>query len=147
MLRQRPWRGNVRELENLTRKAVIVGHGPVLQPEHLFPSAFSGAEPETPAPAPNGHGPTEGLDAMIASLLDVLLADDNLPLLPTVERMLIAQALERTGWNQVQAARMLGISRNTLRSRMDKHGLHSSTTRASLPPPSTQPPGKPPDDD
>jgi DNA-binding NtrC family response regulator len=145
-LRQRPWRGNVRELENLTRKAVIVGHGPVLQPEHLFPSAFSGAEPE--APAPPSNGPTEGLDAMVASLVDVLLADDSLPLLPTVERMLIAQALERTGWNQVQAARLLGISRNTLRSRMDKHGVHSvGTTRASLPPPSMPPPSKPSDAD
>jgi transposase-like protein len=75
--------------------------------------------------------------------VDVLLADDNLPLIPTLERMLIAQALERTGGNQVQAARLLGISRNTLRSRMDKHGVRM-TTRPSMPPASMPPASMPP---
>jgi DNA-binding NtrC family response regulator len=144
MLRERPWRGNVRELENLTRKAVIVGQGPVLIAEHLFPAAFAGAEPEVAAPAPSEPAP--GLDGLLSHLVDLLLADDNLPLLPTLERMLIAQALERTAGNQVQAARLLGISRNTLRSRMDRHGVRAPAgARTSIPPPSSSPESEPPD--
>ena len=43
--------------------------------------------------------------------------------LAQVERDLMSQALERTGWNVTRAARILGITRDTLRYRIDKHGL------------------------
>jgi DNA-binding protein Fis len=43
--------------------------------------------------------------------------------MPAVARVLITKALQRTGGNQVQAAGLLGISRNTLRSRIQKYGI------------------------
>ena len=51
-------------------------------------------------------------------------AGDNLPTsLPETERRLLLSALERNRWNVTQAARALGISRDTLRYRIDKFGL------------------------
>jgi sigma-54-specific transcriptional regulator len=42
---------------------------------------------------------------------------------PELERLLIKRALEKTGGNQVHAAKLLGISRNTLRNRIEKYGF------------------------
>jgi DNA-binding NtrC family response regulator len=43
-----------------------------------------------------------------------------------VERDLVMQALERTGWNVTRAAQLLGITRDTLRYRMEKHRIRPS---------------------
>ena len=47
-----------------------------------------------------------------------------------VERPLISLALRRTGGNQIQAAQLLGINRNTLRKKMTDHGVEVGTNRA-----------------
>jgi len=45
--------------------------------------------------------------------------------LPEIERQALLQALQSNGWNVSRAARALGISRDTLRYRIDKHGLEA----------------------
>jgi DNA-binding NtrC family response regulator len=100
--------GNVRELENTLERATILAGSDPIGPEHLsfarpdLVASFSGA----------GAGPSwvptippEGLS------LEVL------------ERELILQALEMARGNKSQAARLLGLTRRTLYSRMEKHGL------------------------
>ncbi len=98
--------GNVRELENMLERALILAGSDPIGLEHL---TFSGAPAAAPARA-DGHGwvpviPPEGLS------LEVL------------ERELIVQALERAGGNKSRAARLLGLTRRTLYSRMERHGL------------------------
>ena len=92
--------GNVRELEHILERALIIaGADPVL-PDHL--SFRSGA------PTDAGAGfvlPAEGVS------------------LEELEKAFIIQALERTRGNKSQAARLLGLTRRTLYSRMEKHGL------------------------
>jgi DNA-binding NtrC family response regulator len=99
------WPGNIRELRNVVERAFILhASADDLRPEHLPPELRGGAAPrkaDKPAPAV----PPEGL-----------VLDD-------VERKLIRDALERSSGNQSRAARMLGISRDTLRYRLKKHGL------------------------
>ena len=101
------WPGNVREVRNVVERAFILhASADELRPEHLPPELRSGAVPprkEKPAP----QVPAEGL-----------VLDD-------VEKRLIAEALERAAGNQSKAARLLGISRDTLRYRLKKHGLAS----------------------
>jgi len=99
LLHQR-WPGNVRELRNLIEQTVLLATEPVIQAGHM---AFHGM-PEPAAPAPGG-------------------LPEPSPHLDQVERDLIVQALERCAWNITRAARELGISRDTLRYRMEKHGL------------------------
>jgi transcriptional regulator with GAF, ATPase, and Fis domain len=97
-----PFPGNVRELEyTLERASILAGADPI-RPEHLSfarPELMSGGASWVP------RIPPEGLS------LEVL------------ERELILQALDLARGNKSQAARLLGLTRRTLYSRMEKHGL------------------------
>ncbi len=125
-----PWPGNVRELENTLKRAVLLAKGPLLTVEDLRLGIEPGAPPAEPAPA---DAPPAASSEPIESLGWEALLDRALSravstrgrekLMPAVERVLITKALERTAGNQVQAARLLGISRNTLRSRMSKYAI------------------------
>jgi transcriptional regulator with PAS, ATPase and Fis domain len=99
-----PWPGNVRELENVLRRAVIFcpSGGAIDRPllDRIQPSP---AAPSSLADDPEEPG---------ASSLN----------LETLERNAIRQALARANGNQVQAAKMLGISRHTLRRRLQQLG-------------------------
>ena len=102
-LMQHRWPGNIRELENVIERGVLVARGPDLQPEDL---------PESVVASANG-GP---------------IAADLLPATATlaeIERMAILQALQRTNWNKQDAAQQLGLYRPTLYSKMKKHGITS----------------------
>jgi two-component system, NtrC family, response regulator AtoC len=105
-LADHPWPGNVRELRNIIEQAVLLCEADLVQPEHLCLSTTSMHAP-LPASASPGF-PAEGVD------------------LASVERQLLLQALERTSWNVTGAARLLGISRDTLRYRMEKFALKPS---------------------
>jgi transcriptional regulator of acetoin/glycerol metabolism len=93
------WPGNVRELRNAIERAVILCDGGPVMLEHL-PPRITGA---TPDPAAQGTDGT--LDA--------------------TEREMIVAALARTGNNKSQAARLLGLTRAQLRSRIEKHRIAS----------------------
>jgi DNA-binding NtrC family response regulator len=100
-LEAHPWPGNVRELRNVIERAFILfPFMEELQPGHL-PAALRPSG--TPAPG-------------VAQLPPDLA-------LPDAERWLLADAMRRAQGNQVRAARLLGISRPTLRYRLRKHGL------------------------
>jgi len=116
-LRKHPWRGNIRELRNTIERAVLLaGAGPV-KLEHLAL--------ETPSPRRSSI-PTMPIERMTRADLPLPPADDAEPLaaaVAEVERRRILDALDRCGGNQTRAARMLGISRNTLLARLDAYGL------------------------
>ncbi len=99
------WPGNVRELRNVIERAFILhANADEIRPEHLSPEvrrAVPQKKPEKLVP----QVPDQGL-----------VLDD-------VERKLIAEAMERASGNQSKAARLLGISRDTLRYRLKKHGM------------------------
>ena len=99
------WPGNVRELRNVLERALILEDTAELRPEHL-PAELT-AETVQPggAATPAVRLPPDGL----------VLAD--------VELELLHQALARTGRNVSQAAKLLGLTRDTLRYRMEKYGL------------------------
>ncbi len=99
------WPGNVRELRNVVERAFIL-HATAddIRPEHLPPElhrSLPERRPQGTAP----HVPEEGI------------------VLQDVERKLIAEAMERASGNQSRAARLLGISRDTLRYRLKKHDM------------------------
>ncbi len=106
-----PFPGNVRELENVLERALILaGAGPITPAE--LPSLADSAGADSRGPA-GGGGPRGAV---------VRIPEDGLSL-EAVERDLILAALERAGGNKSQAARLLGLTRRTLYSRMEKHGL------------------------
>lgn len=94
------WPGNVRELRNTIERAVILGNKRVIAPEFLPP------------------------EIRRQEFADVIY---KLPksgvALEEVEKQLIEQALDITGWNQSRAAQLLGLGRGALQYRMKKHGF------------------------
>jgi DNA-binding NtrC family response regulator len=101
--------GNVRELEHTLERATILAGSDPIGVEHL-----SFARPELLG------GATEGDGAEVAWVPTIPPEGLSLEVL---ERRLILQALGRAGGNKSQAARLLGLTRRTLYSRMEKHGL------------------------
>jgi transcriptional regulator with GAF, ATPase, and Fis domain len=97
---QYAWPGNVRELRNAIERAIILCEGGLITSEHLPIGIASAARPPAAAAA-----------RPAAQTLD------------DAEREMVRDALARAGNNQSQAARLLGVSRAQLRSRMEKHGL------------------------
>ncbi len=120
-LRAHPWPGNVRELENAVRRALVIAQHEVLSPDDF---AFLGGSPSTGA-----RGPTEGsLEELVSQETAHALAagaegDLYRHVLERVERPLLEAALARTGGNQLKAAALLGINRNTLRKKITELGI------------------------
>ena len=127
-LEQYNWPGNVRELENAIRRALVVAKGDVILAADL-PGAITGSRapasagpPATAAAAPpasSAVAPSE-VPALAQGLFRIARRDSKLKILPAVERELIIQALLETKGNQVQSASLLGITRATLRNRIEK---------------------------
>jgi DNA-binding NtrC family response regulator len=105
-LRRYDWPGNVRQLENVIHRAFIMVESDTIDvddlPEEVKSNVISPAKPETQIEIPEG-----GIS------------------LEEVERLLILAALQRAKGNQVEAARLLGISRRRLQYRMEKYGIPS----------------------
>jgi two-component system nitrogen regulation response regulator GlnG len=112
------WPGNVRELENLIKRIMVMQSDQAITPEHI-----TIALPKHP-----GHDKTPATfswDELVEHELNSLADTSELydRLLQKLERPLIEKALARCGGNQLRAAEMLGINRNTLHKKMKSLGL------------------------
>jgi DNA-binding NtrC family response regulator len=100
------WPGNVRELRNAVERAMLLTDEDELSDEHF---------PVTGMPLARLSGPVE------------------LPVegvnLDELERSLVVQALERSGWNQTRAAALLGLNRDQIRYRVEKFKLEKPTAQ------------------
>jgi nitrogen regulation protein NR(I) len=139
------WPGNVRELENCIQRAMVLASGNTITlanlPEEIsrgFRPAVSADTPRpvfsaavpAPAHAPEIATPVAGSElskTTLANAIETLFhfarSDKQFKLLPAAERELIVRALAETSGNQVQAAKLLGVTRATLRKRVDKFGI------------------------
>ena len=130
-LERHAWPGNVRELENVVQRAIVMSKGEVILmtdlPAEIVQSL--GAQTATGAGAATATSPTGGgepvldLPGAARLLFQWARSDAKLRIIPAVERELIAQALVETKGNQVQAAKLLGITRATLRKRVAKFDI------------------------
>jgi len=99
------WPGNIRELRNAVERAMLLGEGKQLTIAD-FPMIANGRVKLTEAV----ELPANGID------------------LEQLERSLVVQALERSGWNQTRAAALLGLNRDQIRYRIEKFKLERSTS-------------------
>jgi transcriptional regulator with GAF, ATPase, and Fis domain len=108
-LEEHGWPGNVRELENVLSAASVIGRGVITLAEvdHVLGEATVSIAPRRGGEAPTG-------DARARSGTGTL---------EELEKETILGRLERHGWNQVQAAKSLGLDRNTLRRKILRYGI------------------------
>jgi len=108
-----PWPGNVRELRNTLDRAVLFSEGDLIDARALgLPDA----------------APTAAVRANGAGRVEVEIPDGGLQF-EELERTLLLQALRKSGGSQTGAARLLGLSRDTLRYRLEKFGIDAATAR------------------
>ncbi len=107
-LHQQRWQGNVRELRNVIERAMILCRGDLITSRHLLINE------------PLGDGRSR--ESSFSKLSERILADGAIDL-EGLEKELIEEALKRTHNNVSQAARLLGLSRATLRYRLEKYRL------------------------
>jgi two-component system nitrogen regulation response regulator GlnG len=121
-LRSYSWPGNVRELQSVLKQALLQARGTTLLLTFLptLPGEPSG--PVTEAPAAGDPNLEAFICLRLASAEGDLYAETH----RQVDRLLLTRVLEDTGGNQLQAARRLGIGRETLRRRLSDLGLHRS---------------------
>jgi DNA-binding NtrC family response regulator len=100
--------GNVRELEHMIQRAALLSPGPLITREHL--------------PELTGDSKSESSNPDLEELLKLPLEEATL----AFERILITRAMTRGGGNKSEAARILGIHRQTLYAKLEELGLRES---------------------
>ncbi|NOZ20141.1 MAG: sigma-54-dependent Fis family transcriptional regulator [Planctomycetes bacterium] len=105
------WPGNVRELRNMIERATLLASKEMLDTDVLFPDRPREKAVESPTGEGAIHLPPSGIE------------------LDKVEAELVRQALDQADGNQSAAARLLGITRDQIRSRIKKFGLGSSGSK------------------
>jgi two-component system nitrogen regulation response regulator GlnG len=127
LLRQYRWPGNVRELENLIRRLAVLHAG-----ETIPESAIAAELKEPPRATAAETGQADSLSAAVELHLTRYFAEhgDRLPppgvydrMLQELERPLLSICLAATRGNQIRAAHLLGLNRNTLRKKIRDLGL------------------------
>jgi len=113
-----PWPGNVRELENAIERSAVVARGDSILPKDLPVELREARALAVPA-----EDLAAAIDAAVRPLFALARKDPSLKIMALMERELITRALRETNGNQVQAAKMLGITRATLRKRIEKFGI------------------------
>jgi transcriptional regulator with PAS, ATPase and Fis domain len=106
LLMDYPWYGNARELRNIIERVCILEDTDIICPEHLPSEIVTRSESE--------------MESAESGMID--LPDEGLTL-KSVEKNLISQALKKADGNQTKAAKLLGISRDALRYKMQKFHL------------------------
>jgi transcriptional regulator with GAF, ATPase, and Fis domain len=113
-----PWPGNVRELQNTLQRAVVLATSDVILPKDLPLGQVGGVEA--------GGSPVASVSALTVeeaagALFDAFAREGgDRELLPWVEEEFTRRAMELTGSNQVKASKLLGITRATLRKRLER---------------------------
>jgi DNA-binding NtrC family response regulator len=126
ILREYPWEGNIRELQNVISSAVVLSSGTVLTEDDF--TALKGETEVKGGAVISGATYAEMFKNMLGPLFDTICRKNHGNVYESVssglEQALIHLALDRSERNQVMAAKLLGISRNTLRDRIDRFNLH-----------------------
>ncbi len=117
LVHQHSWPGNIRELENVIHHALLVCRENVVRPEDLHLSSLKSRPAPSDVPV-NAKGSVGDLHQALLAMFE----SDCPNLYATIDAAVIRAAYEFCHRNQLQTAKLLGISRNILRARLMQYG-------------------------
>jgi len=124
-LRQHAWPGNVRELQSVLKQGLLQATGAVLAQDFLPAPLLAPNQHPATAATPNDSSPLpQFIDEQLAAGADGLYELT----LRRMERILLTRVLQHTQGNQVQAAKILGITRGSLRNKLRELGITIART-------------------
>ncbi len=125
-----PWPGNVRELENAIQRASVLATSDIILTKDLpLGSQELQVDGALPSAVGGGAAPVElTTEVAIEVLLKAAQSNPGVELLPWLEREFTLHAMKATRGNQVRAAKLLGITRATLRKRIERFGITRELT-------------------
>lgn len=145
ILSRHPWPGNVRELENVVYRSAVIAQGDAILPKDLPAEIIKAAgvavptsaetsdssqadgvaaatKPESAAPFAASTTPAMTVESALDFLHDKLSEEES-PILNRLEEEMVKRVLEAVAGNQARAAERLGMTRTTLRKRIEAYGL------------------------
>lgn len=123
LLVEYPWPGNIRELQGVVRKSVLMATGPVVIPEFLPPEVHASDRPTQPQSDEDGPTPPD-LARFIDDRGRAGSEDLYAETLAVMERYLLTRVLREASGNQSKAAARLGITRGSLRHKIKTLGIY-----------------------
>jgi DNA-binding NtrC family response regulator len=114
-----PWPGNVRQLENIVRKALLLAQNYTVTLEHAQAALDKSAAPDF---SPK-RAFSEYVDELLAAARRGELSDAHARAMGSAERELFSRAIAEAGGNQAKAARWLGVTRVTMKAKLVQFGL------------------------
>ncbi len=115
-----PWPGNVREVENVVRKVLLLAQGYTINLDHVRAALTRAGLPAEP----EQRTLREYVDDLLAAAQRGELDDAHARLLQATEKELFARAIALAHGNQAKAARWVGVSRLTMREKLIQFGIH-----------------------
>lgn len=119
IMRRHHWPGNLRELQSVLKQALLQATGPVLLPDFLPQYLLGDGKAATLPRLPSGPDWDRFIDERLETGVQDLYAQWQ----QLTERHLLARVLRFTEGNQVQAAKILGVARNSLRGKVRSLGI------------------------
>jgi DNA-binding NtrC family response regulator len=127
LLENQPWEGNIRELKNVINSAVLFCKGDVLVPEDFESFLQTKTKAKKAIPDTIGDDYCKAFLEMLEPSFNNICSKNSGYIFESMttglEKAIIRMVMEKTGNNQVLAAKILGISRNTLRDRLERYKL------------------------
>lgn len=121
------WPGNVRELQSILKKTLLQTMGPIVYPDALPEEVRGGTKAKSSSHSSPASSDGDSIPSNLDSFLDEHLRDDARDLyaetLALMERCLVTRVLRFTAGNQSKAAQILGITRGSLRNKIQSLGI------------------------